>query len=156
MQKIPVTTIGFQEMINELENLKTVERRKVIQAIATAREHGDLSENAEYSAAREKQSFIEGRIIELESKISCAEVIDPQKITSNIVQFSATVSIEDENEQKTTYQIVGEEEANIEKGKINFNSPLGKALLGKKQGDFFTVTTPGGKREYELLSICYQ
>ena len=156
MNKIPVTRQGYEKMNEELAHLKTTERPNIIQAIATAREHGDLSENAEYSAAREKQSFIEGRILELEHKISRAEIINPSEVVSNIIQFGATVTLEDDSESHVTYQIVGEVEADVENGKININSPLAKAMLGKKQGDFFTLSTISGHHEYEIITIQYK
>ena len=155
MEKIPLTGSGFTALDSELRNLKSVERPSVIKAIAEAREHGDLSENAEYHAAREKQSFIEGRIKELESIISLAEVIDVQKLTGPI-KFGATVElIDEETEEKRVYQIVGEPEANIEKGLLNVKSPLARALIGKEDGDSVEVNTPGGSRSYEVISIKY-
>ena len=155
MEKIPLTGSGFTALDSELRNLKSVERPSVIKAIAEAREHGDLSENAEYHAAREKQSFIEGRIKELESIISLAEVIDVQKLTGPI-KFGATVElIEEETEENKIYQIVGEPEANIEKGLLNVKSPLARALIGKEDGDSVEVNTPGGSRSYEVISIKY-
>ncbi len=155
MEKIPLTGSGFTALDSELRNLKSVERPSVIKAIAEAREHGDLSENAEYHAAREKQSFIEGRIKELESIISLAEVIDVQKLTGPI-KFGATVElIDEETEENKIYQIVGEPEANIEKGLLNVKSPLARALIGKEDGDSVEVNTPGGSRSYEVISIKY-
>ncbi len=156
MQKIAVTRRGYEAMLAELKQLKSVERPAVIQAIATAREHGDLSENAEYSAAREKQSFIEGRIGELEDKISRAEVVDPEKLTGNVVQFGASVVLIDDNDQQKSYQLVGEIEADISKGWLSVASPLGRALIGKKKGDSFVLKTPGGDKEYELNKIEYK
>ncbi|WP_040672076.1 transcription elongation factor GreA [Rhodobacter ferrooxidans] len=153
MEKIPMTRGGFVALDDELKLLKSVERPAVIRAIAEARAHGDLSENAEYHAAREKQSFIEGRIKELEAIISRAEVIDPAKL-SGAIKFGATVTLvdEDTNEERT-YQIVGEPEANIEGGFLNIRSPLARALIGKAEGDSVDVKTPGGQRSYEVLSI---
>jgi transcription elongation factor GreA len=153
MDKIPMTRAGFTALDEELKQLKSVERGAVIRAIAEAREHGDLSENAEYHAAREKQSFIEGRIKELEALVSLAEVIDPAKL-SGTIKFGATVTLADEdNGDEKTYQIVGEPEADIENGKLNIKSPLARALIGKDEGDSVEVRTPGGQRSYEVLSI---
>ena len=155
MEKIPLTLQGHETLNEELKLLKSRERPQVIKAIAEAREHGDLSENAEYHAAREKQSFIEGRIKELEGIISLAEVIDPKKLTGS-VKFSATVTIVDEDtEEESTYQIVGEPEADIEKNKLNVRSPLARALIGKETGDSIEVKSPGGTRNYEIISIYY-
>ena len=155
MEKIPMTRAGFDTLDEELRALKTVERPAVIRAIAEAREHGDLSENAEYHAAREKQSFIEGRIKELESILSLAEVIDPSKLSGSI-KFGATVTLVDEDsDEEKTYQIVGEHEASLEKGLLNMRSPLARSLIGKDEGDSVEVKTPGGQRSYEVLSIRY-
>ena len=155
MEKIPMTRRGFTALDDELKQLKSVERPAVIRAIAEAREHGDLSENAEYHAAREKQSFIEGRVKELEAVISLAEVIEVAKL-SGAIKFGATVTLvdEDTNEEKT-YQIVGESEADIERNLLNIRSPLARALIGKDEGDSVEVKTPGGTRGYEILSIRY-
>ncbi len=151
-----MTRGGHQALEAELKNLKSVQRPSVIRAIAEAREHGDLSENAEYHAAREKQSFIEGRVKELESIISLAEVIDPSKMSGNI-KFGATVKLVDEDtDEEKTYQIVGEPEADIEKGRLNIRSPLARALIGKEEGDSVEVRTPGGTRSYEVLEIGYR
>jgi transcription elongation factor GreA len=153
MDKIPMTRGGFVALDAELKVLKSVERPAVIRAIAEAREHGDLSENAEYHAAREKQSFIEGRVKELEAIVSLAEVIDPTKF-SGTVKFGATITLADEDSGETkTYQIVGEPEADIENGKLNIKSPLARALIGKDEGDSVDVRTPGGLRSYEVLTI---
>ena len=139
----------------KLKQLKSVERPAVIRAISEAREHGDLSENAEYHSAREKQSFIEGRIQELEGLISRADVIDPSKL-SGAVKFGATVTLVDEDtEEEKTYQIVGETEADIAKGKLNLRSPLARALIGKEEGDAVEVMTPGGGKAYEILKIAF-
>ncbi|MBD3763609.1 MAG: transcription elongation factor GreA [Rhodobacterales bacterium] len=155
MEKIPMTRAGFTALDEELKNLKSVERPAVIRAIAEAREHGDLSENAEYHAAREKQSFIEGRIKELEGVLSLAEVIDPSKL-SGPIKFGATVTLVDEDtDEERTYQIVGETEADIENGKLNVRSPLARALIGKDEGDSVEVKTPGGQRSYEVVSVRY-
>lgn len=155
MEKLPLTRAGQQLLDAELKRLKSVERPAVIRAIAEAREHGDLSENAEYHAAREKQSFIEGRIKELESVLSRADVIDPTKLSGSI-KFGATVKLVDEDtEEEKTYQLVGEAEADLEKGLLNLKSPLARALIGKDEGDTVTVSTPGGERSYEILEIQY-
>ena len=155
MEKIPMTRAGFVALDEELKQLKSVERPAIIRAIAEAREHGDLSENAEYHSAREKQSFIEGRIKELEGTLSLAEVIDPSKL-SGAIKFGATVTIVDEDsDEEKTFQIVGETEANIETGKLNIRSPIARALIGKDEGDSVEVKTPGGQRSYEILTIRY-
>ncbi|MFP1644373.1 transcription elongation factor GreA [Pontitalea aquivivens] len=153
MEKIPMTRAGYDALDEELKSLKTVERPAVIKAIAEAREHGDLSENAEYHAAREKQSFVEGRIKELESILGRAEVIDPSRL-SGAVKFGATVTLVDEDtEDKRTYQIVGEAEADLERGLLNMKSPLARALIGKEEGDSVEVRTPGGDKSYEILAV---
>ena len=153
MEKIPMTRVGHTALDAELKVLKSIERPAVIRAIAEAREHGDLSENAEYHAAREKQSFIEGRIKELEAVLSLAEVFDPAKL-SGAIKFGATVTLVDEDsDEKRTYQIVGEQEAEIENGLLNIRSPLARALIGKDEGDSIDVKTPGGQRSYEVLRV---
>lgn len=150
-----MTRAGFTALDEELKTLKSIERPAVIRAISEAREHGDLSENAEYHAAREKQSFIEGRIKELEALVSLAEVIDTSKL-SGAIKFGATVKIVDEDsDEEKTYQIVGEAEADIERGLLNIRSPLARALIGKDEGDSVEVKTPGGQKSYEILSIRY-
>ncbi len=150
-----MTRAGFTALDNELKTLKSVERPSVIRAIAEARELGDLSENAEYHSAREKQSFIEGRIKELEGTLSLAEVIDPTKL-SGPIKFGATVTLVDEDtDEERTYQIVGEAEADIENGLLNMRSPLARALIGKEAGDSIEVKTPGGDRGYEILAVRY-
>ena len=150
-----MTRRGFDALDEELKQLKTEARPAVIRDIAEARAHGDLSENAEYHAAREKQGFIEGRIKELQGILSLAEVIDPAKL-SGAVKFGATVQLVDEDsEEEKTYQIVGEVEANIEAGLLNIRSPLARALIGKDEGDSVDVVTPGGQRSYEILSVRY-
>lgn len=150
-----MTRGGFTALDEELKALKTVERPAIIRAIAEAREHGDLSENAEYHSAREKQSFIEGRIKELEAMLSLAEVIDPSRL-SGPIKFGATVTIVDEeSDEEKTYQIVGEVEASIENGLLNMRSPLARALIGKDEGDSVEVRTPGGQRNYEIVSVRY-
>jgi transcription elongation factor GreA len=155
MEKIPMTRRGFDALDAELKQLKTVDRPAIIRDIAEAREHGDLSENAEYHAAREKQGFIEGRIKELEGTLSLADVIDPSKFSGS-VKFGATVTLVDEDsDEEKTYQIVGEVEADIENGLLNLRSPLARALIGKEEGDSVEVKTPGGSRSYEILKIRY-
>jgi transcription elongation factor GreA len=155
MEKIPMTRPGFVALDEELKVLKSIERPAVIRAIAEAREHGDLSENAEYHAAREKQSFIEGRIKELEGVLSLAEVIDPTKFSGSI-KFGATVTLIDEDsDEEKTYRIVGETEADIENGLLNIRSPLARALIGKDEGDSVEVRTPGGQRSYEIVKILF-
>ena len=157
MEKIPMTTGGYERLVEELKDLKAVERPQVIRAIAEAREHGDLSENAEYHAARERQGFIEGRVAELEDKLSRAEVIDVSSLKGSVVRFGATVRIIDEDtDEKTTYQIVGADEADIDSGLLSVISPLGRALIGKKKGDEAEVSTPGGHRFYEIVSVRYK
>ena len=154
MDKIPITNIGFKKLEEELKILKSVERPTVIKSIAEAREHGDLSENAEYHAAKEKQSFIEGRIADLENKISRAEVIITKKLKSNKVIFGATETLEEVGKKKQLiYQIVGTEEADVQSGKISISSPLARALLGKKVDDSVEVYSPGGSKEYEVENI---
>lgn len=155
MDKIPLTRAGHTALNEELKKLKSVERPAVIRAIAEAREHGDLSENAEYHAAREKQSFIEGRVKELEGILSLADVIDPASLSGSI-KFGATIEIVDEDtDEEKIYQIVGEPEADIENGKLNLKSPLARAMIGKDEGDSVEVRTPGGEKSYEILSIKY-
>ncbi|WP_028880540.1 transcription elongation factor GreA [Terasakiella pusilla] len=154
MDRIPMTAEGCAQLEEELKNLKSVERPAVIAAIAEAREHGDLSENAEYHAAREKQGFIEGRIKELESVISVVEVIDPKTLSGDVVRFGATVLVVDEEtDEETTYQIVGQHEANLEGGKLSVGAPLARALIGKSIGDSVEVRTPGGIKAYEILEV---
>ena len=155
MDKIPLTRAGAQALEAELKQLKSEERPAIIRAIAEAREHGDLSENAEYHSAREKQSFIEGRIKELEGIISLADVIDPAR-QSGPIKFGATVTIVDEDtDEERTYQIVGEPEANIEEGRLNVNAPLARALIGKEEGDSAEVRTPRGEKSYEVVKVAY-
>ncbi|MBV1896935.1 MAG: transcription elongation factor GreA [Rhodobacteraceae bacterium] len=155
MEKIPMTAAGHSALETELKLLKTVERPNIIKAIAEAREHGDLSENAEYHSAREKHSFIEGRVKELEGVLSLAEVIDPASLGGSI-KFGAKVTLVDEDtDEEKTWQIVGEHEASIEKGLLNIKSPIARALIGKDEGDSVEVRTPGGQRSYEVLKIVY-
>lgn len=157
MQKFPLTVVGANKLRAELEELKTVVRPRIIQAISDAREHGDLKENAEYHAAREQQSFAEGRIAEIEGKLSNANIIDVTKTDANgKVIFGATVEIEDTNSGKAvTYQIVGEDEANIKEGRISVGSPIARALIGKEVEDVVVVKAPGGNIEYEIISVQY-
>lgn len=156
MEKVPMTATGYAGLDAELKKLKSVERPAIIQAIAEAREHGDLSENAEYHAARERQSFVEGRIKEIEGLMSRADVIDPLKVAGDTIKFGATVKLIDEDtEEEKVFQIVGEVEADIEHGKLNIKSPLARALIGKAAGDSVEVMTPGGGRCYEVLTIAY-
>jgi transcription elongation factor GreA len=155
MEKIPMTRRGHTALEVELKQLKSEERPAIIRAISEAREHGDLSENAEYHSAKEKQSFIEGRIKELEGVISRAEVIDPTKLKGPI-KFGATVTLVDEDtDEEKTWQIVGEYEANIENGLLNMKSPIARALIGKEAGDSVEVRTPGGEKSYEVLKVEY-
>ncbi len=156
MEKVPITKTGYDALNAELKTKKSIERPAIIKAIAEAREHGDLSENAEYHSAKERQGFIEGRIKELESLISRADVIEPTKMSGTIIRFGATVELIDENtDQERTYQIVGEPEADINAGRLNMRSPLARALIGKEEGDSVDVATPGGARSYEVLSVRY-
>lgn len=156
MEKIPLTKQGYAKLDKELKHLKSEARPNIIRAIAEAREHGDLSENAEYHAAREQQSHIEGRIAELESILGRADVIDISRMSGSI-KFGATVQLLDEDtEKETTYQIVGEAEADIENGKLNMKSPLARALIGKEIGDSVEVRTPGGTRDYEILDVRFE
>ncbi len=157
MNKVPMTVVGANKLRVELEELKTVTRPRIIQAISDARAHGDLKENAEYHAAREQQSFAEGRIAEIESKLSNANIIDVTKAEANgKVIFGATVEIEDIDSGKVvTYQIVGEDEANIKEGRISVGSPIARALIGKEVEDVVVVKAPGGNIEYEIIAIQY-
>ena len=157
MIKTPLTVRGAELLKAELQRLKSVERPSVIEAIAEARSHGDLSENAEYDAAKERQAFVEGRIAELESKISNAQIIDPNDLDADgRIVFAATVKLLDlESEDEVTYQIVGDDEADIKDGKVSINSPIARALIGKEAGDVAEVLAPGGIREYEILDVLY-
>jgi transcription elongation factor GreA len=155
-EKIPITLAGKLALEEELKKLKSVDRPAVIEAIATARAHGDLSENADYSAAREKQGFIEGRILEIGDRLARAEVIDPSGIRSDKIVFGATVKLADEDGKEVVYQIVGEPEANLEKGKLSIKAPIARAMLGKVVGDEAVVKTPKGEAVYEVLSIEYK
>lgn len=154
MDKIPMTLEGLETLEAELRHLKNVERPDIIRAIATAREHGDLSENAEYHAARERQSFVEGRVGELESVISRADVIDPKSFSGKVIRFGATVTVADEDtDEKMTYQIVGTHESDVETGKLSVTSPLARALISKTIGDSAEVSTPSGGKFYEILEV---
>jgi transcription elongation factor GreA len=154
---IPLTIVGAEMLRAELHKLKTVERPTVISQIAEARAHGDLSENAEYDAAKEKQSFVEGRIIEIESKLSNAQVVDPKLVDADgACVFGSTVDLEDVNtKEKVTYQIVGEDEADIKLAKVSISSPIARALIGKYAGDQVDVQAPGGVKQYEILDVQY-
>jgi transcription elongation factor GreA len=154
VQKFPMTAPGLQRLNDELRQLKAEQRPAIIRQIADARTHGDLSENAEYHAARERQSFIEGRIAELEEIVSSAEVIDPSSLSGEHVKFGAQVRlVDEETEREYTYQIVGVHEADIKGGRLSISSPLAKALIGKKVGDAVSVPAPGGDRSYEILGV---
>lgn len=156
MDKFPLTKKGFLRLEQELKDLKGIERPNVIAAIAEARSHGDLSENAEYSAAKEKQGFIEGRIQELEAVVSRAQVIDPLEISGNVIRFGATVAVVDvDTDKENSYQIVGDYEADINENKISLSSPLAKALIGKEVGDEVEYVAPGGKKTFEILEVLY-
>ncbi len=157
MNSVPLTKYGAELLKEELHQLKTKERRTVIDAIAEARSHGDLSENAEYDAAKERQAFVEGRIAELEGKLSSAQIIDPSQVDADgRVVFGATVDLEDlENGQKVQYQIVGTDEADIKLNKVSVTSPIARALIGKSAGDVVEVQAPSGPREYEILDVSY-
>ena len=157
MEKIPMTATGYKRLQEELKQLKSVERPAVIKAIAEAREHGDLSENAEYHAARERQSFIEGRVLELEDRISRAEVIDVSKLKGDAVKFGATVTVADEDtDEELVFQIVGQDESDIKSGLLSITSPLARALIGKTVGDNVEVATPGGSKSYEVVKIAFR
>jgi transcription elongation factor GreA len=156
MEKIPMTAEGYQALDAELKRLKTQERPSVIQAIAEARQHGDLSENAEYHAAKERQSFIEGRVAEIEDKIARSQVIDVSKLSGKQVKFGATVQLLDEDSgDKSKYKIVGEDEADVKAGKISISSPIARAMIGKEEGDVVEVMAPGGAKSYEIVKVKY-
>ncbi|MGH1377598.1 MAG: transcription elongation factor GreA [Alphaproteobacteria bacterium] len=157
MDQVPVTKIGFEKLTNELQDLTSVQRPSVIADIAAAREHGDLKENAEYHAAREQQSFVEGRIRELEAVVGRAQVIDPTELNGDTVRFSATVTIVDEEtDEEEIYQIVGDYESDMENGKLSISAPVARALIGKSEGDSVAVKTPKGTRDYEILKVEYK
>ena len=156
MERIPMTAAGYKALEEEISHLKAVERPSVIKMIAEARAHGDLSENAEYHAAKERQAFIEGRVIELEDMIGRADVIDVSKLSGDTVKFGATVTLVDEDtEEKRKYQIVGDMEADAKKGRISISSPIARALIGKGAGDTVEVAAPGGARSYEILKVSF-
>jgi len=157
MERVPMTQEGYDVLEAELKRLKMTERPAIIQAIAEARAHGDLSENAEYHAAKERQGFIEGRVMELEAVISRAEIIDPSEFTGNSIKFGATIKLADEDtDEEVTYRIVGTHESDISKGKISVTSPLGRALIGKEPGDSIEVVTPKGQKAYEVCEVSYK
>ena len=157
MEKVPMTRDGLTVLETELRTLKNVERLEIIRAIGTAREHGDLKENAEYHAARERQSFVEGRITELEGLISCVDVIDPSKLSGDMVRFGATVLLADEDtDEERTYQIVGAYETDMAQGKISVTSPMARALIGKELGDSIEVVAPGGVKGYEICKVMFK
>ena len=154
MNKIPMTPDGYNRLREELKQLKSVERPSIIRAIAEAREHGDLAENAEYHAARDRQSFIEGRVMELEDKVARAEVIDVTKLSGTVIKFGARVTLADEeSDEEQTFQIVGEDEADISRGRLSVTSPLARALFGKGKGDSVEVATPRGAKSYEVVTV---
>jgi transcription elongation factor GreA len=154
MERIPMTAAGHKVLENEVAHLKSVERHAIIKQIAEARAHGDLSENAEYHAAKERQSFVEGRVLDLEDKLSRAEIIDISKLSGSTVTFGATVTLSDEeHDSKVKYQIVGDLEADLKKGKVSISSPIARALIGKAAGDTVEVRAPGGARSYEVLEV---
>ncbi len=156
MEKIPMTIIGYEALQNEIKRLKSIERPAIISAIAEARKHGDLSENAEYHAAKEQQAMNEAKISDLEDKLSRADVIDISKLSGNIIKFGAIVTLVDEDtEKKSKYQIVGEFESDITKGLISISSPIARALIGKSIGDSVEVATPGGGKSYEIIQITF-
>lgn len=157
MEKVPMTSDGYKKLDDDLRRLKNEERPAVIQAISEARSHGDLSENAEYHAAKERQSWIEGQILELEDKFSRAQVIDVTKLGGNVVKFGATVTLIDEDtEEKKSWQIVGDYEADVRSGKVSISSPIARAMIGKKTGDTIEVTAPGGARSYEIKKVQFK
>lgn len=157
MDKVPMTLDGFDRLEEELKRLKSVERIAIIKAIATAREHGDLSENAEYHAAKERQSFNEGRIGEIESRIANADIIDVSKLSGKVVKFGAKVKLaDDDTDAESNYQIVGEHEADIKEGRLSVTSPLARALISKTVGDAVEVVTPGGSKGYEIIGVRFK
>lgn len=157
MDKVPMTAEGHSAMMDEVKHLKSVERPRIIKAIEEARSHGDLSENAEYHAAKEQQGWTEARVAELEDKLSRAEIIDISKLSGDTVMFGAKVTlIDEETDEKTAYQIVGEFEADVRKGKISVSSPIARAIIGKKKGDSVEVNTPGGGKSYEIAKVAWR
>jgi transcription elongation factor GreA len=156
MNRIPMTGEGYIRLQDELKRLKSVDRPAIIRAIAEARTHGDLSENAEYHAARERQSFIEGRLMEIEDKIARAEVIDTSKLSGSLIKFGAKVTLADEEtDEEQTFMIVGEDEADVKNGRLSVTSPLARALIGKGKGDSVEVTTPSGAKSYEVVTVAF-
>jgi len=156
MEKVPMTIVGYEDLQQEIKKLKTIERPSIIEAIAEARKHGDLSENAEYHAAKEQQALNEGRISDLEDKLSRAAVIDISKLSGDTIKFGAKVRLIDEDtEEESMYQIVGEFESDVSKGMLSITSPIARALMGKTVGDSVEVATPGGGKSYEVLSVNY-
>ena len=157
MDKVPMTANGHQAILDEIKHLKSVERPRIIRLITEARAHGDLSENAEYHAAKDQQGWIEARVAELEDKVSRAEVIDVSKLSGDTVKFGAFITLVDEDsEEESVYQIVGEFEADVKKGKISVTSPIARAIIGKRKGDSVEVMTPGGGKSYEIVRIRYK
>ena len=157
MDKVPMTERGYGMLQEEMKRLRTVERPAVINALEEARSHGDLSENAEYHAAKERQAFIEGRLMELEDKVSRAQVIDPRSLSGDTVRFGATVTLADEDtDEESTYQIVGEDEGDIRNGLLSLTAPLARAMIGKETGDSIEVTAPGGSKAYEIMKVKYK
>ncbi len=157
MDKVPMTAEGHSAMMDEVKHLKSVERPRIIKAIEEARSHGDLSENAEYHAAKEQQGWTEARVAELEDKLSRAEIIDISKLSGDVVMFGAKVTlIDEETDEKTAYQIVGEFEADVKKGKISVSSPIARAIIGKRKGDSVEVNTPGGGKSYEIAKVSWK
>ncbi|MBV8338084.1 MAG: transcription elongation factor GreA [Alphaproteobacteria bacterium] len=156
MNKIPMTSEGYNRLREELRRLKSVDRPAVIQAIAEAREHGDLAENAEYHSARDRQSFIEGRLAEIEDKIARAEIIDVSKLSGSVIKFGARVTLADEEtDEEQTFQIVGEDEADVSQGRLSVTSPLARALIGKRTGESVEVVTPSGAKSYEVVTVAF-
>lgn len=154
MEKVPMTAAGYNRLQEELKHLKAVERPAVIKAIAEAREHGDLSENAEYHAARERQSFIEGRVMEIEDRLARADVIDVTKLKGDSIKFGATVTLADEDtDEESIFQIVGQDESDVKEGRLSITAPLSRVLIGKHVGDVVEVTTPNGSKSYEVINI---
>jgi transcription elongation factor GreA len=156
MNRLPMTSDGYNRLQEEIKRLKSVERPSIIRAIAEARTHGDLSENAEYHAARDRQSFIEGRLGELEDKVARAEVIDTSKLSGSVIKFGATVTLSDEEtDEEQTFRIVGEDEADVKGGRLSVTSPLARALIGKGKGDSVEVSTPRGNKSYEVVTVAF-
>jgi len=156
MNKIPMTAVGYNRLQEELKRLKTVDRPAIIRAIAEARDHGDLAENAEYHAARDRQSFIEGRLAEIEDKIARAEIIDVSKLSGSVIKFGAKVTLADEEtDEEQTFQIVGEDESDISQGRLSVTSPLARALIGKRTGESVEVATPRGAKSYEVVTVAF-